>query len=207
MQDSGFTAQIHHEDKPSINQDNVTVVPPGTTVVVPGAAAVDVVKGSGDSVFGSTTVATGPTISSPYSSLTGYDSAYFNQDDLTFISNQSKPSNEGGALAAGTEHVKQVVTGLKGLAGVIMSVPAGALEALSPTAATKTNEGMKFVSSKISDITIQAESVADTATKSLPNGIKTLPVESAVTYKTFSDAAVHKAQEILTPSTSGIHVA
>ena len=88
-----------------------------------------------------------------------------------------------------------------------MSVPAGALEALSPTAATKTNEAVKFVSSKISNITIQAESVADTAIKSLPDGIKTLPEESAVTYKTFADAAVHKAQEILTPATSGIHVA
>ena len=99
LQGSGFTAPVHYENKPFINQDKVTVVPPGTTVVVPGAAAVDVVKGSRDSVNGFTTVATAPSISSPYSSLTGYDSAYFNQDDLTFNSHQSKPSNEGGALA------------------------------------------------------------------------------------------------------------
>lgn len=90
---------------------------------------------------------------------------------------------------------------LTGIAGAVLSAPAAALEALSPTAAAKTSDGVAFVSSKLpsmslEDATNSAQNLAGSAYNAVPEG-------TAATLRGYADAAIHKAQEILPPAFGG----
>ena len=99
---------------------------------------------------------------------------------------------------AGTEHVTSIITGI---AGAVMSAPAAALEALSPTAAARASDGVAFLSSKMPAMSLQdasnsAQNLAGSAYNAVPEG-------TAATLKGYAGAAISKAQEVLPPALGG----
>lgn len=107
------------------------------------------------------------------------------------------PSKEVfGEAPEGTEHVNNIITGLL---GAVISAPAAALEALSPTAASKTAQGVEVVAAKLPS----TQTVVDTTRNAAATAYNAVPEGTGATIQGYTGAAVGKAQEVLPPALGG----
>lgn len=98
----------------------------------------------------------------------------------------------------GTEHVTNIISSI---GGAILSAPAAALEAVSPTAASKVSDAANAISAKLpalslADAQAAAQKAAATVSSIVPEG-------TAATLQSYVGAAQTKAQEVLPPALGG----
>lgn len=98
----------------------------------------------------------------------------------------------------GTEHVTNIISSI---GGAILSAPAAALEAVSPTAASKVSDAASIISAKLPALSLaDAQAAAQKAAATVGSVV---PEGTAATLQSYVGAAQSKAQEVLPPALGG----
>jgi len=108
------------------------------------------------------------------------------------------PSSVKQPAPEGTEHVTNIISAI---GGAILSAPAAALEAVSPTAASKVSDAASIISAKMPALSLaDAQAAAQRAAATVGSVV---PEGTASTIQSYVGAASNKAQEVLPPALGG----